>query len=237
VLYLHETHRVAGGRAEEFEAAWRHHSKAVSATEDIRLLWFMHHAVGTGPSYTVVTVTALADGNSWERLARAYESGGAPGEWAREVDGMRHGHVAKILAPVSWSALQEIVLATVDSEGPEREQALYMEDTVSPFPGKLDAYLEAAGTLYARDTIAKRMAEGTSLLDLRAAFRTIVGPNAGREVILWQKVVRPELMQRLLMHEVPPEHRGPGTWMNDALQFRDHWESRLLRTASWSPLD
>jgi hypothetical protein len=112
-----------------------------------------------------------------------------------------------------------------------------MEDTVSPFPGKLDAYLEAAGTLYARDTIGKRMAEGTSLLELRAAFRTIVGANAGREVVLWQRVLKPELLERLLTREVPPEHRGPGTWMHEALAFRDRWESRLLRTASWSPLD
>ena len=102
---------------------------------------------------TVVTVTALAGGAAWERLARAFESGGAPGDWAREVDAMRHDHVAKILAPVPWSALQEIDLTTVDAEASGRPQALYMEDTVSPFPGKLDAYLQAAGTLYARDTI------------------------------------------------------------------------------------
>jgi hypothetical protein len=40
-----------------------------------------------------------------------------------------------------------------------------------------------------------------------------------------------------LTREVPAERRGPGTWMNDALAYRDQWESRLLRTAAWSPLD
>ena len=138
---------------------------------------------------------------------------------------------------MSWSALQEVDLVSLDGVADDRAQTLYMEDTVSPFPGKLDAYLDAAGTLYARATIGKRMAEGTSLLELRGAVRTNVGPNAGREVIRWQRVLKPELLERLLTREVPPEHRGPGTWMHDALQYRDRWESRLLRTAAWSPLD
>jgi hypothetical protein len=30
--------------------------------------------------------------------------------------------------------------------------------------------------------------------------------------------------------------KGPGTWMHDALDVRDDWESRLLRSAPWSPL-
>jgi hypothetical protein len=237
MLYLHETHRVAGTRAEEFESAWRVHANALSSTEDMRVLWYFHHAHGTGPSYTAVTITGLRDGGALERLAEAFESGGAPGEWARATDAMRHEHVTKVLRPVSWSELQEVDLAAIPAERAGDAQVLYMEDTVSPFPGKLDEYLEAAGTLYAVDTIGKRMAAGTSLLDLRGAFRTIVGPNAGREVILWQRVVRPELLERLLTREVGPEHRGPGTWMNDALEFRDRWESRLLRTAAWSPLD
>jgi hypothetical protein len=235
-LYLHETHGIAGDRAEDFEAAWRFHAEALAGTDDARVLWFMHHAHGTGPSYTAVTVTALRDGAAWERLARAFEGGGALGTWAREVDAMRREHVSKILAPVAWSDFQEVDLESVTAAA-EHVPTLYMEDTVSPFPGKLDAYIDAAGTLYARDTIGKRMSEGTSLLELRGAFRTIAGPNSGREVVLWQRVVRPELMQMLLTVEIPPEHRAPGTWMHDALEFRDRWQSRLLRTSAWSPID
>src|SRR5690242_16602422 len=36
--------------------------------------------------------------------------------------------------------------------------------------------------------------------------------------------------------ELPAHVKGPGTWMHDALEVRDDWESRLLRSASWSPL-
>jgi hypothetical protein len=236
VLFLHETHRVKGPQADDFEAAWRGQLDMLAKGDDARVLWFFYQAHGTGPSYTVVTMTALADGAAWERHAARLEDGDLR-SWARELDAMRHGSWSKLLAPVEWSALQEVELASVPVDGSERPLALYMEDTVLPYAGKLDAYLEAARTLYARDTIGKRMADGTGLLDLRGCFRTITGGHAGREVILWQRIMRPELLTPLLTREVPAGRRGPGTWMNDALAYRDQWESRLLRTAAWSPLD
>jgi hypothetical protein len=30
--------------------------------------------------------------------------------------------------------------------------------------------------------------------------------------------------------------RQPGTYMHDSLDYRDQWESKLLRTSKWSPL-
>ena len=237
MLFLHETHRVVGSRAEDFEAAFRDAwMPALAKENDARLLWYLNQAHGTGPSYTVVTITALRDGDAWERHSQRTETGDmrAP---AAELDEMRHEAQSKLLAPVSWSSLQEVGLEDVPSGDVDRPPALYMEDTVWPYPGALEDYLCAAGTLYAHDTIAKRMAEGTSLLDLRAAFRTVAGSRADSEVVLWQRVIRPELLVRLLTQEIPAEHRGPGTWMREALAYRDRWESRLLRTAAWSPLD
>jgi hypothetical protein len=34
---------------------------------------------------------------------------------------------------------------------------------------------------------------------------------------------------------MPERYRAPGTWMHDALELRDQWQSRLLRAAAWSP--
>jgi hypothetical protein len=236
MLFLHETHRVAGEHADEFEELWRGRLDQIAKGDDARLLWFFHLAHGTGPSYAVVTITALRDGASFERHFQRLETGDLR-EWSRQLESMRHDGSSKVLVPVSWSALQEVSFDAVPTDGSKKPLALYMEDTVLPRTGRLDDYLRAASTLYARDTIGKRMAEGTSLLDLRGCFRTIAGAHAGREVILWQRVERPELLQPLLTREVPAERRGPGTWMNDALEFRDQWESRLLRTVAWSPLD
>jgi hypothetical protein len=236
MLFLHETHRVHGAAADDFEAAWRGELDAIAEGDDARLLWFFHHAHGTGPSYSVVTITALRDGSSFERHIERLEAGDLNG-WARRVDAMRHDCSSKVLSPVPWSAFQGVEIESVPTHGSEKPLAIYMEDTVLPRAGKLDDYLLAASTLYQRDTIGKRMTEGTSLLDLRGCFRTVAGAHAGREVILWQRVERPELLQPLLTRELPLERRGPGTWMHDALEYRDTWESRLLRTAAWSPLD
>lgn len=209
---------------------------ALAEDDDARLLWYLNQAHGTGPSYTVVTVTAIRDGRAFDRLGRRTGEGDLR-SWTGEVTPMRHDVDSKLLEPVVWSAMQEIAFEDVPVDGREKALALYMEDTVWPYPGALEDYLIAAGTLYARDTIGKRMEQGTSLLDLRAAFMTRVGANARKEVVLWQRVVRPELLVPLLTREVPEEHRGPGTWMREALAYRDRWESRLLRTATWSPLD
>jgi len=46
----------------------------------------------------------------------------------------------------------------------------------------------------------------------------------------------PERLTGLFTRDLPPEVQAPGTWMHDALEVRDDWESRLLRSAAWSPL-
>ena len=62
MLFLHEVHRVVGRREKDFEAAYRDGWMPSVATDDgARLLWFLHHAHGGGPSYQVVTITALAE--------------------------------------------------------------------------------------------------------------------------------------------------------------------------------
>jgi len=70
---------------------------------------------------------------------------------------------------------------------------------------------------------------------MEAAFQPLFGTAHPTEVVLWQKVANHEALLRLLSTETDPAHKVPGTWMHDALEVRDQWESRLLRTASWSP--
>ena len=57
MLFLHEVHEVIGKREDEFEAAFRDEwLPTLAATDDARLLYFLHHAHGTGVSYNVVTI-------------------------------------------------------------------------------------------------------------------------------------------------------------------------------------
>jgi hypothetical protein len=236
VLFVHEIHRVMGRSEDAFEATFREDLMPTLARgEDARLLYFMRLAHGTGRAYNFVTLTAVRDGRAWSDLADRMQRGDLRA-WVADVDTMRWDVTSKVLLPVEWSPLQDVDFAHVPTDGGEHDQTLFMEDTAWPHAGMLEEYLAAA-----RDNYAPSLAEGRhggrSLLELQAVFTPAWGASARRrEVVLWQRVTRPSGILGLLTSEIPAEHRAPGTWMHDALRVRDDWESRMLRTASWSPL-
>lgn len=235
MLFVHEVHRFAGAREEEFEAAYRDGwMPALAKDDDARLLYFLHHAHGSGRAYVAVTVTAVRDGAAYERLVQRVQTGDLR-EWAAETDRSRHTVNAKILVGVPWSPMGELDLATVPTDGTAHPLTIFMEDTAWPHEAMLDEYLKAAHDHYAPSLVEGRHG-GRALLDLQAVFQTAWGAGPRREVVLWQKIVDQSRITGLLTSEIPFEHRAPGTWMHDALRVRDDWESRLLRTTSWSPL-
>ena len=233
MLLLHELHTVMGPKEDEFEAAYREGwLPALAETDDARLCWFLFLAHGTGRAYQVTTITALRDGAAYERLAQRVQTGDLR-KWAADVDQTRHSVAGKLLLFAEWSPIQEIDLATVPVDGHDHEQTLYMEDSAWPYEGMLDDYLEAAHNHYA-PSLQNRTER--SLIQLDAVFQAALGAPRRREVVLWQRVDFPERLPALFTRELPAHVKGPGTWMHDALEVRDDWESRLLRSASWSPL-
>ncbi len=234
MLFLHEVHEVIGRREDEFEAAFRDEwLSTLAATDDARLLYFLHHAHGTGVSYNVVTMTAIRDGAAWERLAQRIH-GGDLAKWAQRIDDLRHDVTAKILVPLPWSPLQDVDLDSVPTAPVSADRSLFMEDTVWPYEGGLETYVERSGVHYAGE-MERAKEGGRAILSVDASFRTAFGSHRRREIVLWQKIIRPEALRPLIEREVPEEYKRPGTWMHDALELRDRWQSRLLRTASWSP--
>jgi len=233
VLFVHEVHAVAGRHEDAFEARFRDEwSPALAADDDARVCHFLHLAHGSGPSYRVITVTAVADGAAWGRLVdRILQGDLAP--LASGLDEYRHDVTAKVLAPLPWSRLQTLDLDDVPLQG-DHDPVLFMEDTVWPLEGQLETYVERSGAHYADWMDTGEQAE-TSLLAVEAAFRTVWGAGTRREIVLWQRVTKPRWMSGLLIAEVPPELKAPGTWMHDGLAVRDQWESRILRSARWSP--
>jgi hypothetical protein len=233
VLFLHETHSVVGRCEEEFEEAFRGpdgYMERLADGGDARLLWYLDHAHGTGPAYTVVTVTAVRDGAGWERLATRVAEGDLR-EWVGQVDRLRHDATAKLLRPLPWSALQEVDLATVPVKPDSRDLVLFMEDTANPHQGMVHDYIEVAGSQY-----APSLRRANPLLEMVAAFQPAFGAGRRREIVLWQRVADPRALLRLLTTTIPPQMKAPGTWMHDALDVRDQWTSRLLRTSAWSPM-
>jgi hypothetical protein len=235
VLFVHEVHDVVGKDEEAFDVALRDGwAAALAETDDARLVWACRQAHGTGPSYRVVTYTAVRSADAWGALAERV----ADGDLRGVVDGLdrhRHAVTATVLRPVPWSPLQEVDLGGVPAAAGDDRGVLFMEDTAWPHRERLEDYLAQAGHQYA-GLLADGAAQGTSLLELVAAFQPVWGTGPWRQVVLWQRVTSPDRLLAMLRIEVPAEHRAPGTWMHDALELRDQWESRLLRTLPWSPL-
>jgi hypothetical protein len=232
VLFVHEVHKVVGKRAADFEDAYRSGwMPELARGSEARLLWYFDLAHGSGLAYRVVTVTAVRDGASWARLAERVARGDLRA-WARDLDGLQHESRGRIMTPLEWSpsigSLEE-----VPTEPVEHDPTMYMEDTMWPFPGKVRDYVRAAGDVYRRALGAE-----TSQMHMSIELAIQSMPGAGRtpEVTLLQKLSSLPPLIRLLTTDIPPEVTGPGSWMHEALDLRDQWRSRLLRTALWSPL-
>jgi hypothetical protein len=231
MLFMHEVHTVRGRAEDQFEAAFRDGWMAtLGAGDEARLLWYANHAHGTGPAYTVVTVTAVRDGAAWERLARRIQRGDLR-QWMRDLDALRHDVAAKLLVALPWSPLQDVPLSEIPTDGREHELSLYMEDTMWPYEDTFIEYIDRCGEVY-----SKSLESSESMLDIQAGFQPALGSHLRREVVLMQRIRQPETLLNLLRNEIPARYRAPGTWMYEALDLRDQWTSRLLRTSSWSPL-
>jgi NIPSNAP protein len=227
MIYLHEVHEVAGGRMEEFGDAvhtqWR---PLVEEDGSARLLWFWHLTHGTGASYQAVSITAVRDWTAWGALVARSAADERFREWQRRVWTLRREVTAKILLPVRWSPLREPDL-TVGSAPASDAPAMYLHDTGWPFPGKLEEYVEALGSIFHPQVMKSRM------ISISACWTVAPGTGRHHEVVLLQRIEDWEQFSRLLTRGEQGAQRGG--WMEEGLRYRDRWESKLLRCATWSP--
>ncbi|HEV3282391.1 MAG TPA: hypothetical protein VG032_12390 [Acidimicrobiales bacterium] len=234
MLFLHETHKVIGKHASAFEDLYRNEwLGGLARSGDARLVWYLNHAMGSGPAYQVVTITAVADGLAWESLLHRMTTGDLSSAAAR-LDSYRYQVEGKMLTPVSWSALQDVDLELVPTDAGEHELSLYMQDT--GWPDKpLDAYIE----LWDKDywQFMRKIPKEHQLLDIVACFQVAHGSGVRPEAILMQKIMNFTTLGHLLtsVEDYDPS-TWPGSYMAKGLEIRDQWESKLLRTSSWSPL-
>lgn len=233
MFFVHETHEVIGRKEDEFEAAIRDEwLPTLAKGDDARLLWYCVHVHGTGPSYNVVTITAVRDGAAWEDLAGRLHHGDLAA-WQTELDALRHGVTSSVMVPVSWSPMQEVDFAAVPTAGVDHELSIYMEDTGWPHAPLAD-YIAFWGSGYHAPMQARPV--GERLLDIQLCLQPAYGAGRRKEAVLWQKVLDHDRLLTLLTEETDPELKQPGRFMHDALAYRDQWRSRLLRTSRWSPL-
>ena len=247
MLFLHETHTTAPHTSGSLEAAYRDEwMPRLAESDDARLLWFAEQTMPGGAPDTAVTITAVRDGAAWERLSETLRHGRLEA-WRRRIDGWRRRVVTKILVPMHWSPLRDVDLATVPVDGRDHDPTLYLEDTMWPYDGKLLDYVDAAGSVYVERgpglLDAKHAAEwrahaaerDTGLIKVEAAFQPAFGSHRRKEAILWQPIYSLERLAWFLVNDLPPEDDREGSWMRYALSLRDQYQSKLLRTARWSP--
>ena len=134
---------------------------------------------------------------------------------------------AKVLLPVAWAPLQEVDLAAAPVGAETDSPSLYLHDTGWPFPGKLEEYVAALGSIFYPQTRRARM------ISVAACWTVAPGTGRHHEVVLLQKIEDWTQFSRLLTQGEPPAR--PGGWMEEGLRYRDRWESKLLRCARWSP--
>src|ERR1700728_1739155 len=234
MLFMHETHRVIGRHASAFEDLYRNGwMTELARGDDARLVWYLNHAMGSGPAYQVVTITAIPDGAAWEDLAQRM-LGGDLGELTAQLDAYRYEVEGKLITPVYWSALQELDLATVPTDGSEHDLSVYMQDTGWP-DAPLDDYIELWDHDYWQ--FMRQIPPDKKLLDIQACFQVAHGSGIRPEAILMQKIMNFSTLGHLLtsVEEYDPS-TWPGSYMTKGLELRDQWESKLLRTSAWSPL-
>ena len=228
MLFLHEIHEVTAGRMDDFEAlvrtVWR---PWIEAQNEARFCWFWEHTHGTGPSYQAVSITAVRDWATWGAIVERSRSDERFARWKRDVAALRRDVVQKMLVPTDWSPLQSVDLTGPSGESATDAPAIYLHDTGWPFPGKLDEYAAALGSIFHPQVQQSRM------ISVEACWTVAPGTGRHHEVVLLQKILDWERFAHLITRGETGQQRGG--WMVEGLRYRDRWESKLLRCATWSP--
>jgi hypothetical protein len=109
-----------------------------------------------------------------------------------------------------------------------------MQDTGWP-DAPLDDYIELWDREYWH--FMRQIPPDKKLLDIVACFQVAHGSGIRPEAILMQKIMNFSTLGNLLTSvEKHDPDTWPGSYMAKGLEVRDQWESKLLRTSTWSPL-
>ena len=152
--------------------------------------------------------------------------------WQAELDAMRHDATAKVLVPTAFSPLGDLDLSGVPAAADRsaaRAPAVHGGHGVAA-PGSARRLPRARRIALRADPRTSRGAR-VDVLELVPPSPRCSGPARSGRSCSGSASPGPSCSLPLLSREVPAEHRAPGTWMHDALEVRDRWESRLLRVA------
>lgn len=231
MIYLYETHEVIGGKMEEFSEAMRDRWKPLIEQGGLaKVIWFWELAVMTNVSYTAVSMTVIRDWQSWGTLVNRMLNDRKWKKWNQDVCQCRRDVVSKLLMPNPLSPMQDVDFASVGKGTDEGIPGLYLLDTGWPYLGKMEEYIKALHEVYQAQVAAIQ----PPVITVVAGWRNCPGSGRWHEAYVLSKIHNWETLSLIIPYGVPPAN--PGEWMMEGLKYRDRWESRLLRTESWSPM-
>ena len=226
MLIVREIHQVIGQHAHTFESTYRNEwVPSLGLDDSARLLWYANHAHLTCFAYYVMTITAVRDGAAWEQLADRIHRGDLR-ETTRTLDGLRHDVRAQILRPAAWSPLLDLDLAKVPVTVAEHESALFVGETFRTREPIDEAHAQAL-----EQNIDRGIGD-EPLTETVGCFIGAYPEGPGDDVMLWQRVRRPD---RMLTALTTPASASPAH--GDAeVAGTDRVDSTMQRVSRWSPL-
>ena len=149
MIFLHETHEIIGGKTAEFEAARAASTggRSIEADGTARLLWFWHHTHGTGPSYQAVSITAVRDWAAWGEIVEAMRGAGVAALVGGVLDAAPRGGEQAAAADRVVAAAGGRPRRAAGSAG-RRAGRSTCTTPGWPYVGKLDAYVDALGSVF-----------------------------------------------------------------------------------------
>lgn len=232
MLLLLEEHHVIGRNKEEFEGRFREGASRFVGDEDFRLLWYFDVVHGTGPSYRVITGTALRGGVAWERYIRRAQAGDLR-EWLVDLDELRYFVDGRVLCPTKWTPLNDPFAADRTELVSKGDKYLYW--MTCGFPKcTLEDYSEKF--IYEQWFAPENGIVYGGMARIDGFFLSSWGAGRWPEGVLIEKIESPERLKQLLGEHEDMQFDRRRKYLSSGLQYRDQWTTTLLRTSTWSPL-
>jgi hypothetical protein len=229
MILLHQVHSLRPGAGPEFEEITRDQLLPLTASGTSR---FAFYAVPTGVALhqdEVITMIALEDGSALGRFSERVRSGDLTNT-ANRLAMLRTDVATRLLKPLDYDPSQ-LRLEDIPSASNHKPSVSYMHDFVPPVIGQNRAYVDMMREHYMALTETE-----LSGVVLRYSWETVWGGGPVPEMFNLSEIRSPGALLQLVGKEIPGEYKQIGSWMWDALSVRDRWTTRLLRSATWSPI-
>ena len=229
MILLHQVHLLKPDTATAFEELTRDRLLSQIASETAR---FAFYAVPTGAAIhqdEVITMIALEDGRALGEFSERVREGDLTGT-VSQLASLQTDVTTRLLKPLDYDPAK-LRLEDIPVSLTTKPAVSYMHDFVPPVIGQNMAYVDMMRERYMALTETE-----LSGVVLRYSWETVWGGGPVPEMFNLSEIRSPNALLQLVGKEIPGEYKQIGSWMWDALGVRDRWTTRLLRSATWSPI-